>query len=664
MNKKQNILSIAPLVPIPFGKSGIFSYLPEKDTETIPPGSVVSIPFGPRTVRGVVWNGPREDAPSSRHFRYKAIRKILSVSFLSKEQLALAEYLANESRVALGTALERFIPKILELTSISQPKNPKSLPASLTKKYRLTLEQRKATQKLLDSTSPLPLLFGPPASGKTFVMFELIRTLLMSDGQALVIVSDPAILIQEEIRYGKIFGTRRVAVFHAHLKESEASVLRENIQKGLTKIILGTRSTIFLPFRNLRLIVLDDADAPSYEAFGTTLTLSVRAITSKLAELHRAKFISASSTPSFASFFRAQETGSLVELLPFFEQKKSWHIVNLRLEQWKKKLSPISDELKYAIASAIERKHQIILFVSRSGMSAFSVCAECKNVVRCRICSRALSYQKDGEYRCAGCGDTFGATPSCPICGSIVLKQIGIGTERIERDLRRKFPDIRLVRYDKNTRQRKKTFLELREFVRGERDVLITTEQGIRGWDLPRVSLVAMIDADAILGMSRWDSDERALRAFLSLAGRIGRDSSNIGDIFLQTFHPENPLFEFLKQERIVEFFKTVEDDRRLFLYPPFGAVTQLVCRFSSEKKLREEVESVRNRFETEQKKLPRKTYIVVSEIVRKTRERRFEQRLTIRETIDPSGHASSISVFENIFCTLSHAWTIERNRV
>jgi primosomal protein N' len=173
-----------------------------------------------------------------------------------------------------------------------------------------------------------------------------------------------------------------------------------------------------------------------------------------------------------------------------------------------------------------------------------------------------------------------------------------------------------------------------------------------------------MIDADALLGISRWDGDERALRIFLTLSGRGGRADAHPSDVFLQTFHPENPLFEYLKQERLVDFFKTIEKERRLFLYPPFGGIIRLTCRHSTDKKLREEVENVRNQLEMEQKNHRQKTYITVSEIVRKTRERYSEQHIIIREGSTPSNHTPSLSIFETILRDLSRAWTIERNRI
>jgi len=657
-----NLLSIVPVVPIPLGKSPFFSYLSEK--KTIPIGSVVSISFGSRITRGVVWGDEaKKERVSSRRFRYKPVNKILAASFLSERELHLAEYLSKEARVALGTVLEKFLPKTFESPQKSAVKKIPSLPAPSAKKYQLTPKQKEAARKILDtSMSPL-LLFGPAASGKTFVFFELIRNTLKQNGQALILVPDHAILAQEEMRYQKVFGARAIAVFHAKMKDSEKKDIAFGVRNGTVRILLGTGSALFLPFQKLALIIQDDADAPSYcETIGTFHSLPTRMIAETLSTIHAAKLIRASSTPSFSSLFLARKEGRLVEIPPFFDRKISWHPINLRLEKWKKKLAPISEELKFAIAVAIAEKKQVILFVHRSGMSAFSVCAECKKVLRCSACTRILTYQKTGDYRCAGCGAHAGATPSCPTCSSLSFKQIGIGTERVERDLRRKFPNIRVVRYDKNTAKQKKTDTELRNFIAGTADVLITTERGIRGWDLPRLSLIGMIDPDALLGAAGWDTDERAFRTFLSAGGRVGRDPSHPSAVYFQTFHPENPLFGFLTTESLTKFFATLEEERASLLYPPFGRLTRLVCRLASEKKLIEETGRVQTLLETKKESLREKTFVTSSEKSRKTPTKLFEKTILIREPRTAEKSPLFSSVFDEILASLPREWTIEHD--
>lgn len=655
------LLSIVPLVPIPTGKSAMFSYLPPSNGETPPRGSIVSIPFGARTVRGVVWGPETSPPPTLRHIRYKAVRKVLAESYLSESTLAFAECLAQESYIALGTALERFVPKTLE--SIPPLAHRKHLPlTAIRKKYTLTSEQTKTLKALLASRTSKTLLYDPSGTLNRNFLFEILRKHLHSDShdQALILVPDQAILRQEEPFFRNVFGSTAIGIYHSLLKERERAELQRAIQSGSARILLGTTSSLFLPFRNIRLVIEYGTSISSSESLGVPFTLHAHDALQKFAEVHGARMIYISSTPSFASYIHARDHNELITPPPSESPHLSWHTVNLRLEKWKKKLAPITEDLRFAIASALDRKHQIILFVSRSGMSAFSICAECKKVLRCPSCSSPLSYQKNGEYRCGGCGAQKGATPSCFACGSLSFTHIGIGTERVERDLRRKFPGIRSVRYDKNTRNRIKTLSEIDAFIRGERDVLITTESGSQGWDLPQISLIAMIDADTLLGISRWDADERLLRTFLSIAHNAGRSDEHSSDVFLQTFHPENPIFDSLQKNELLTYFTLIEEERRQFLSPPYGLITRLSCRMSTEKKLLNEIERVQRILETAREEHSEKIYLTRSEITRRKRDRSLECHLTIRE---PTAllPMSRISRFEPIFRSLPQTWTLTK---
>lgn len=649
-----SVLHIVPLVPISKGKSSIFSYISRENSESMPRGSLVSISFGPRILRGIVWQEHAHDTPSTRKFLFKPVQRLLKASLLSEQELAFAEFLSQTSNISLGTALERFVPKTIETIQKSELPISSTHSYSLAKKYRLSVDQKKAVCSLGSlPKSSSALLFGPSPSGKTLVIFEVIRKSIERGGQALILFPDQSILLQEEIRYGNIFGPQSIIVFHAGLKDREKEAIRSRIRCGTSSIILGTGSSLFLPFRDLRLIVEDDSDIPSREfhEIESSFSVSTNVLAKKLTELHEARLIQVSSTPSFVSFFRAKRDQSLVEL-PAFKQNVVWNIVNLRLERWKKKTAPISEDLKYLITAMLVNKKQGILFVRRSGMNAFSMCVDCKAVFRCSSCEKIIANAKGGEYICYSCKKNFGATPSCSFCGSLSFKHIGMGTEQVERDLKRKFPHIRCVRYDKNTQKQKRTFSALREFIEGNREVLITTERGIRGWDLPSISLVAMIDADSMLNISDWDSDERALRIFLSVAGRTGRSESDSGTVILQTFHPENPLFEFLKQKDISGFFSSIEEDRRLFLHPPFGNSTRIVCRASNEKKLTKEITRVYSLLESEQKKHKEKTYISVSKFVRTVQGKFLEKSIVIRESL-PSDTKRINSLFSEIIDSL-----------
>lgn len=663
-----HILEVVPLVPLVPRKAPFFSYRAEKD---IPSGSVVSIPFGPRNVRGIVWKHMSEtqgDSSSRLPFRYKDIEKILAVAFLSEKELNFAQHLSRISSQSLGTVLGHFLPKIFPEKAKKTPQkvSPRQRKISFRKtaqKHPLTEEQKQAIKEILASPNPHTLLFGPSASGKTLVYFELIRKLLQKNGQALVLVPDRAILLQEEIRYARLFGKSAIAVFHPDMKSAERDHLLFRQKSGAIRILLGTRSALFLPFQKLNLVIVDDAGADSYRKKGSVIPYEVEGAAQKLAEIHGAQSLLGSSTPSFEMLSVAQKSGSLVTLAASKRRPLSWHIVNLRLERWKKKHAPISEELGNALAATVARKEQALLFISREGMNSFSICAECRAVFRCPACKKPIRYRKEGDYQCAWCGMNAGTTPTCPACGSISFQHLGAGTERVERDLARRFPNIRTVRYDRKNATKKETMANLRLFLNGEKDVLITTERGIRGWDLPRLSLVGIMDADALLGIPVWDADEIAFRNILSAIGRIGRKISqkkSPDSVFIQTFHPESPIFSQLEAEDLEGFFRALEEERSAFLYPPFGTLTRLVCRMKNEKKLDREINRVFELLQEFAKNSVRKIRISPPSPLGMARTKKFlERHIILRAALSPKKVDKS---FEDFLKTLPHEWNVERN--
>ncbi len=309
----------------------------------------------------------------------------------------------------------------------------------------------------------------------------------------------------------------------------------------------------------------------------------------------------------------ARKSKSLVELKKEQETPIPLSIINLRIERWKKKLSPISEPLRFAISDALSKKQQILLVVCRSGMSAFSICSDCRHILRCRTCGRSLDYQKSGEYQCPSCRSSAGTTPRCASCGSIVFKQIGFGSERVERDLKRNFPGAKTVRYDSKSAKGKLTLEELESFRKGNRDILITTEKGVFGWDLPKLSLVAIMDADSALGAPRWDADERAFRLFLSAVGRARRQKDNSQLAVIQTFHPENSVFEYLSKGELRNFFSSIEEERRSLLFPPFGKIVRI--SIDPKKKIEAEsaFEKLKEFLDLERKKSPKSIRFSIS---------------------------------------------------
>ena len=639
---------------------------------------MVSISFGPRTIRGIVWGKEDAQALSSRSaprkpFRYKNIGKLLAKSFLPESALLMTEYFSRIHTVPLGTLLLKFLPKAFpKESSTSLPSkhstalSPPWKKCSFQKKTSsLTKEQKRATKNILTSSRPNILLFASSTSGTTPVYIECITKLLANKGQALILLPDSALILQEETRYANLFGRKAIGVFQPRMKTAERDELIHRLRKGVIRILIGTRSALFLPFRELALIIVDSAHARAYEKSGTAVPDSACHTAALLASLHQARCLFESSAPSFDMLLSARQMHALVTLSET-TQPMSWHTINLRLERWKKKRSPLSEELGNALAATITRNKQALLFVAREGMNAFSVCTECKAVFRCATCKKPLLYRSEGDYQCRSCKKSAGTTPSCPACGSLSFHHLGDGTERVERELARRFPHIRTVRYDRNNATTKETAKRLRQFIAGERDVLITSERGIHGWDLPHLSLIGIIDADTLLGIPSWNADEVAFQSMLSAGKRArgGVDRETPGSVFIQTFHPENPIFAFLAAEDIEGFFQTIEEERRLFLYPPFGTITQLTCRMTNEKKLDQEVDRVYEILQTVSKQSPRTFRMSPPSITRRdtSQKRLFRKSIALRiskSTKNPQAHQLELKQFLQ---TLPREWSREDN--
>ncbi|QQS20572.1 MAG: hypothetical protein IPL87_03295 [Candidatus Moraniibacteriota bacterium] len=461
------------------------------------------------------------------------------------------------------------------------------------------------------------------------ILTEYVSLLLKSGKQVLFLTSNPATLLQERYWYHAAGITQGIAVYLPGMSEKELRHVRESVRCGETRFVLGTEGALFLPFRSLDVIV--DNRGGDAGSFGPILPISTAVVLDVFRQIFKVSLVRVSSTPSFSEIFEAKSNKNFVALSQKKHPKqRKWEIVNLRLERWKKNRSPFSEILRTLLCTTLAEKRQAILVVGRSGMSAFSFCAGCKTLLRCSDCGKILSYEKSGEYICNVCRKRTGATPSCASCGSLVFSQVGIGTERVERDLRRAFPESTFVRYDKNSRKRQKTFLEIDEFVHGNRDIFLTTPEGAFGWDLPRISLVAIMDADTLVGLSRWDADEFVFHLGASLVKTVGEN----GTALLQTFHPENPLFDFLAREDRDGFFALCTEERETLLYPPFGRITTLTCTLPSSPKLCEEVDRVLLLLQAEKHLLAsrRRVVLTVSPVPRKRYGRKFEKDIVIRE--------------------------------
>jgi len=589
MPKKQEkiIIDIVPIARIPLSRNQSFSYLSDKKIST---GSLVSIPLFHRKVEGVV-TGNRPDFKRLGNIELKKISESLEENFLDKKQIELAQFISEYYIAPLGIVLKSFIPK--------RTKARKKILTSIflsAKKIILTNAQQDAISKITKSKKNKYLLFGPAGSGKTEIYIESIKK-LGKNKQTLVLLPELTLTSQAIDRYSAQFGRENISVLNSKVSKGEYYKEWLKIKSGKAKIIIGSRMSVFSPFKNLALIVVDEEQDMSFKQWDMNPRYDARTVAEKLAELHGAKIIFGSATPSIESYQKTiNKKFELIELpnlkipgapLKNYEEPEVV-IVDLKKEKWERNHSPISRKLRSEIAYALKNNLQTILFINRQGMSSFSICTDCKTVLKCPKCDRALIYDNSGIYKCAHCAHKTSITPECSKCKGITFQNIGLGTQKIEKEIASIFASARIARADSQTMKdagaQEKIY---HNFAEGRVDILIGTQMLTKGWDLPNVALIGIIDADNLLSMPDFSVNTRAFQNIVQVSGRSNRPNAKFrGMVIIQTFNPNQEIFRFAAERNFKLFFeKEVKERKELFL-PPFGKLIKLVFQDYDAKKV------------------------------------------------------------------------------
>ena len=606
------IADIVPIARIPLSRNQSFSYL--SDTE-LSPGTLVSIPLFRRQTEGIV-TGHRPDFERMGNIELKKISTVIEEKFLDKKQIELAQFISDYYFSPLGIVFKSFIPKRVKArikrsdlkTAIAISKVG---PLSGSKKIQLTKEQAQAIEKIAARYAIRDtryLLFGPAGSGKTEIYIESIKK-LKKDQQALILLPELTLTPQAIERYGEHFGQDNIAVLTSNISKGEFYRQWQKIKSGETKIIIGTRMAVFAPFKKLGLIVVDEEQDMSYKQWDMSPRYDARTVAEKLAEIHNAKIIFGSATPSIESYQKTITKEFFLVEIPHLKipgaPKKDYDgpevaIVDLKKEKWENlpagrlgNHSPISRKLRSEIAYALKNKLQIILFINRQGMSNFSICSGCKTVLKCPKCDRALIYDNSGLYKCIGCTYKTSIVPECSKCHGITFQNIGLGTQKIEKEIADMFASARIARVDSQTMKdanaQEKTY---HAFASGEIDILIGTQMLTKGWDLPNVALIGIIDADNMLTIPDFSVNSRVFQNIVQVAGRSNRPHSKWrGFVIIQTFNPNQKIFQFAAERDFEKFFTREIKERKDLFLPPFGKLIKLIFQDYDAKKVSLEAE-------------------------------------------------------------------------
>jgi primosomal protein N' (replication factor Y) len=436
------------------------------------------------------------------------------------------------------------------------------------------------------------LLHGVTSSGKTEIYVQLIEEILQQKKQVLYMLPEIALTTQLISRLQYYFG-ENISVYHSKYSISERVEVWNNVleNKPKAQIIIGARSSLFLPFSKLGLIIVDEEHEPSFKQYAPSPRYNGRDSAVVLAKLHNAKVLMGSATPSLESYYNAKNNRyGLITLKKRFGNvmMPAIELVDIK-EKHRKKLmnGHFSDRLLEEINVSLKNNEQVILFQNRRGYSPVIECNTCGVSPQCPNCDVSLTYhQYKNQLRCHYCGYNVPKMVSCIACGSETLDHKGFGTEQIELELKELFPDHRIARMDQDTTKRKHAHAKIIEALElQEIDILVGTQMLAKGLDFRHVSLVGVMNADNLLNFPDFRAHERSFQLLQQVAGRAGRTKKR-GKVIIQTYNPYHQILQQVSTNSFDEMYKQEMEDRNQFKYPPYYRMIKIVVKERSFQKM------------------------------------------------------------------------------
>jgi primosomal protein N' (replication factor Y) len=500
-------------------------------------------------------------------------------------------------KISLGNQTLRALAKrgLVELREEAVARDPHAGEEFVaTSKLELNTEQTAALKQIADalasSESARPiLLHGVTGSGKTEIYLQAIRSALDRGRSAIVLVPEISLTPQTVERFKGRFAEARdaVAVLHSHLSGGERHDEWHKIHSGRARIVIGARSAVFAPLKDLGLIIVDEEhettykqeEAPRYQA---------RDVAVVRAKIEKCAVVLGSATPSLESYYNAT-TGKykLTTLTQRVDDRQMplIRIVDLRQEGRKEKtMSILSEKLLQAIVDRLEKREQTILFLNRRGFSTSLLCRNCGEARDCPNCSVALTFHRHvARLSCHLCGHTAAVPKKCPACGQDALIYAGFGTEKVEATVAQFFPKAVVRRMDADSMTRKEAYREtLRNFRTGKIDILVGTQMIAKGLHFPNVTLVGIINADLALHLPDFRAGERTFQLLTQVAGRAGR-GERTGEVFVQTYTPFSPSVQFARHHDFTGYFQQELEFRERCDFPPFKHAILITVRSAHE---------------------------------------------------------------------------------
>lgn len=455
--------------------------------------------------------------------------------------------------------------------------------------------QQMACNQIVESfrEHDVTLLHGVTSSGKTEIYAHLIQRVLAEGRQVLYLVPEIALTTQLTNRLRKMFGDKLV-IYHSKFSDNErVEIWNTLLDSREPRLVLGVRSSIFLPFADLGLVIVDEEHETSYKQYDPAPRYHARNAAIVLASMHGAKTLLGTATPAIETYFNARQGKyGLVELKKRFNDVELPEIIPVDVKEMRKKnrmQGNFTPELLNRMQHALQAGEQVILFQNRRGFAPMVECKQCAWVPKCEHCDVSLTYHKRyNQLTCHYCGYTYEIPKVCPACGQPTIGVMGFGTERIEEDVARLFPEVPVSRMDLDTTRSRNAYEQIiDDFSKGKNKILIGTQMITKGLDFDRVSVVGILSADQMMNFPDFRAHERAFQMMEQVSGRAGRKNKK-GVVVLQTSDPSSPLIQQVIAHDYEGMYNRQLAERKAFSYPPYTRLIYIYLKHRDETLLQE----------------------------------------------------------------------------
>ena len=507
--------------------------------------------------------------------------------------LSYLHLLKTEGEVAQTALLKKSGASVAQLNGLVEKKilmvekrgvdRIKTMPKSMQVNFELSIAQQKAMEEIQQNFTDknVCLIHGVTSSGKTQLYIKLIEQYYNNGKQVLYLLPEIALTAQMIRRLQLHFGGN-IAIYHSKFNNNERVELWNKIKTGEIRIVLGARSALFLPFKDLGLIVVDEEHDSSFKQQDPAPRYNARDAAIYYASLFNAKVLLGSATPSIETYYNTQKGKyALVELNERFGgiMLPEIEIIDTRKVVQKGKVM-LSPQLVEAVEKTVAAGRQVILFQNRRGYSPYLICGTCGYLPQCKNCDVTLTLHKySNKMHCHYCGTTYPKLIECPACGTVAWIEKNFGTEKIEELIDEKFPSLKVARMDVDSVKGKTAHDSLIKLFEQQRiDILVGTQMVVKGLDFDKVSLVGILDADGLLSFADFRVNERAYQLMEQVSGRAGRKDVQ-GKVMIQATQVNHPVLQFVQQHDYKKMYAFELENRRQFFYPPFSRIIKITLK-------------------------------------------------------------------------------------